>query len=141
MSNSGAYHTILRGINRQSIFEGDEDRTRFLEIISEIKDLSEFKLPGYCLIDNRNYISQSKGPADTSDILRIFSTNTSKAIEQFNEFMRIEADGMFLDEDSASKRSDDAYRERMCVYFEAIWGICDFAWSNAFVRFSSFAES
>jgi REP element-mobilizing transposase RayT len=182
-------------INRQSIFESDEDCTRFLEIISEVKNLSGFKLPGYCLMGNhahlliqtaeeplsvvfnrigvryvswfnrkyersghlfqdrfkseaidddkrllavlryifnnpvkaricrqaadykwssyRDYISQGKGLTDTSDILQMFSTNASNAIEQFKGFMQIEAEGVFLDADSASKRSDEAYRERM----------------------------
>jgi hypothetical protein len=37
-SNSGIYHIILRGINRQSIFEDDEDRQKLIEILSKSKN-------------------------------------------------------------------------------------------------------
>ena len=36
-SESGIYHIMLRGINRQQIFEDDEDRIRFLETLQSIK--------------------------------------------------------------------------------------------------------
>jgi len=32
-SKNGIYHIMLRGINRQNIFEDDEDRERFIERI------------------------------------------------------------------------------------------------------------
>jgi hypothetical protein len=30
--NSGIYHIMLRGINRQTIFEDDEDRIKFIAL-------------------------------------------------------------------------------------------------------------
>lgn len=38
-SRSGIYHIMLRGINRQVIFEDDEDRLRFLQTLKSIKPL------------------------------------------------------------------------------------------------------
>ena len=32
-SSSGIYHLMLRGINRQTIFEDDEDRSKFIELL------------------------------------------------------------------------------------------------------------
>ncbi|MGI6092831.1 MAG: transposase, partial [Negativicutes bacterium] len=40
-SNSGVYHIILRGINRQSIFEDDEDRLKFIRILTRYNEISE----------------------------------------------------------------------------------------------------
>ena len=36
-SKSGIYHVMLRGINRQTIFEDDEDKIKFLETLKNIK--------------------------------------------------------------------------------------------------------
>jgi putative transposase len=37
ISESGVYHIMLRGINRQAIFEDDEDIQRLLETIVRFK--------------------------------------------------------------------------------------------------------
>ena len=43
---------MLRGINKQNIFEGPAGYLRFLAILSEVKKLSGFKLFTYCLMGN-----------------------------------------------------------------------------------------
>ena len=47
---------MLRGINRQSIFEDDEDRERFLETIKRYKEKSKYEIYGYCLMNNHVHI-------------------------------------------------------------------------------------
>lgn len=51
-SESGIYHVILRGINRQAIFEDDEDSACFLDIIEGYKTVSGFEVLAYCLMGN-----------------------------------------------------------------------------------------
>ena len=55
-SNTGVYHIMLRGINRQTIFEDDEDNEKFLEILGLCKTLSGFELYSYCLMGNHIHI-------------------------------------------------------------------------------------
>lgn len=55
-SESGIYHIIIRGINRQSIFEEEEDNKRFLEILEKYKEKSEYKIYGYCLMGNHVHL-------------------------------------------------------------------------------------
>lgn len=43
---------MLRGINRQQIFEDDEDRERLLETIENYKDLCGYTIYAYCLMGN-----------------------------------------------------------------------------------------
>ena len=43
-SGSGIYHIMLRGINRQQIFEDSEDQERFLETIENYKDLCGYTM-------------------------------------------------------------------------------------------------
>jgi REP element-mobilizing transposase RayT len=47
---------MLRGINRQAIFECEEDYERFIAIVSEAKELSDFKIYGYCLMGNHVHL-------------------------------------------------------------------------------------
>jgi REP element-mobilizing transposase RayT len=61
-SESGIYHVILRGINRQDIFYDDEDYQHFLETINQMKSEDQFIVYGYCLmsqpyssVDKRKY--------------------------------------------------------------------------------------
>ena len=48
VGDSGIYHVMLRGINRQRIFEDDEDRERFLEILKKAKEKDGFDLIAWC---------------------------------------------------------------------------------------------
>lgn len=51
-SATGLYHIMIRGINRQSIFEAPGDKVRFLEVLEKCKEVSGFALYAYCLMDN-----------------------------------------------------------------------------------------
>lgn len=74
-SDSGMYHIILRGINRQNIFEDGEDRYKFLEIIRYFKDQSNYELYSYCLMDNHIHILMKEvGDSISLIIKRISST-------------------------------------------------------------------
>jgi putative transposase len=55
-SSSGIYHIILRGINRQSIFEDEEDRLKFLEVLAKCKEISQCRIFAYCLMDNHVHV-------------------------------------------------------------------------------------
>jgi len=51
-SKTGIYHIILRGINRQAIFEDKEDSAKLLRTLKEYQKISEYKLYAYCLMGN-----------------------------------------------------------------------------------------
>jgi len=55
-SSSGIYHIILRAINRQSIFEDDEDRLKLIEVFEKCKKVSQCRFFAYCLMDNHIHI-------------------------------------------------------------------------------------
>ena len=50
-SQSGIYHIVMRGINRQLIFEDDEDKKRFINCLKWVQEVGQFDLYGYCLMD------------------------------------------------------------------------------------------
>lgn len=55
-SETGVYHVMIRGINRQNIFQDEEDRTRFLEILNSVKKRSKCIIYGYCLMSNHVHL-------------------------------------------------------------------------------------
>jgi len=55
-SSSGIYHVMLRGINKQTIFEDDEDNERFLYTLAETRKVSGFELYAYCLMGNHAHM-------------------------------------------------------------------------------------
>ncbi len=55
-SESGIYHIMLRGINQQQIFQDSEDCEKFLQILKDCKEISEFKIYAYCLMGNHIHL-------------------------------------------------------------------------------------
>lgn len=55
-SESGIYHVMLRGINKQHIFLDDEDFEKFLWVLHDVKEVSEYKLLAYCLMGNHIHL-------------------------------------------------------------------------------------
>ena len=56
ISASGIYHVMLRGNNRQRIFENDEDYRYFLEITNRNRKQSGFLLYAWCLLPNHIHL-------------------------------------------------------------------------------------
>jgi REP element-mobilizing transposase RayT len=56
LSATGIYHVLMRGINRQRIFEDAQDYTQFLTYLSEVKEQTGFALFAYCLLDNHVHL-------------------------------------------------------------------------------------
>jgi len=63
-SESGIYHIMVRGANRQEIFHDDEDNLRFLETLNKIKTTSEIKVYGWCLMGNHVHLLLGEGKED-----------------------------------------------------------------------------
>lgn len=55
-SKTGIYHILLRGQNRQIIFQDNEDNAQFLHELRECKDKSGFRIYGYCLMGNHIHL-------------------------------------------------------------------------------------
>ena len=47
---------MLRGIDRQLIFEDSEDYIRFLDIVEECREVCNFQLYAYCLMGNHVHL-------------------------------------------------------------------------------------
>ena len=65
-SETGIYHVMLRGINKQQVFFDDDDYYMFLDCLSKCKSVSGFQLHAYCLMNNHVHllIQEADEPID-----------------------------------------------------------------------------
>ena len=69
LSDTGLYHVIFRGLNRQNIFEEKEDYKKLKEIIKKVKDEKKFELYAYCMMTNHVHLFLKE--ANLGDIKKI----------------------------------------------------------------------
>ena len=60
-SESGIYHVMLRGINRQIIFEDEEDNLKFLETLQAYRLICGYEIYAYCLMGNHVHLLIREG--------------------------------------------------------------------------------
>ncbi len=56
LAESGIYHVMLRGVNRDAIFLDDEDCARFLLALGQAKAASGCSVLAYCLMSNHAHL-------------------------------------------------------------------------------------
>lgn len=56
LSSTGIYHTMLRGINQQNIFEDSSDYGVFLQTLQECREYCNVEIYAYCLMSNHVHI-------------------------------------------------------------------------------------
>lgn len=69
-SATGIYHIMLRGINRQQIFEDEEDRERFLDTLENYKDECGYTIYAYCLMGNHIHLLMREGKESLTQIFK-----------------------------------------------------------------------
>lgn len=69
-SESGIYHIIMRGINRQILFEDEEDCTKFIHVLQKYKEICEYKLYAYCLMGNHLHLLLKEGKEPLETVMR-----------------------------------------------------------------------
>jgi putative transposase len=74
-SRGGIYHIMLRGINRQTIFEDERDKYRLLETIEKFKEKSNFELYSYCFMDNHIHLLLKETEEPVSLIIKRISAS------------------------------------------------------------------
>ncbi|RKQ29270.1 transposase [Oceanobacillus halophilus] len=74
-SRSGIYHIMLRGINRQTIFEDDVDKRRFLETLLKYKPVCNYQIYSYCLMDNHVHLLMKETDESISVAIKRISSS------------------------------------------------------------------
>ncbi|MDD3363749.1 MAG: transposase [Syntrophomonas sp.] len=69
-SASGIYHIMMRGINRQTIFEDQDDYTKFLQTLKQYKEISGYQIYAYCLMGNHVHLLLKVGEEPLEQVMR-----------------------------------------------------------------------
>ncbi len=69
-SASGIYHIVFRGINKQVIFNDEQDYRKIKEILGKAKEISKFELYGYCLMSNHVHLLLKAEEEDIGQIMK-----------------------------------------------------------------------
>ena len=69
-SSTGIYHVILRGINRQRIFEDGDDIRRFLELLKRYRAECGYELYAWCVMPNHVHLLIREGKEDLGHVFR-----------------------------------------------------------------------
>ncbi len=73
-SDNATYHIMLRGINRQQIFEEAEDCEKFIEILQHYQAVSEYKIYAYCLMGNHVHLLMEFCKEDIAQAMKRIAT-------------------------------------------------------------------
>lgn len=104
-AESGIYHAMLRGIDRQQIFEDSEDYLRFIDILQECREECGFKLYAYCLMGNHVHILLK---VEEESLETIFKKIGGRYVYYFNvKYRRV--GHLFQDRFKSEPVEDDAY--------------------------------
>lgn len=104
-AESGIYHTMLRGIDRQMIFEDREDYLRFIDILQECREECGFKLYAYCLMGNHVHILLK---VEEESLETIFKKIGGRYVYYYNvKYRRV--GHLFQDRFKSEPVEDDAY--------------------------------
>jgi putative transposase len=69
-SETGFYHILYRGNEKKNIFNSDEDKKRFMEIMYEKKEGDRYFLHAFCLMDNHIHLMINEGDEDVSKVMK-----------------------------------------------------------------------
>ena len=79
ISESGLYHIVFRGINRQHIFEEASDYKKMKEILTELKKDMGYEIYVYCFMSNHVHILlKEKSMGDISLIMKRLLTKYAR---------------------------------------------------------------
>lgn len=77
ISSTGAYHVILRGINRQDIFLDKQDYYKFIKEMKNTKDKYHYNIYAYALMPNHVHIELKDNHNEISKIMHRLSVSYS----------------------------------------------------------------
>ncbi|MDW7739030.1 MAG: transposase [Bacillota bacterium] len=132
-SNTGIYHIMIRGINKQKIFLDRNDREKFLSALLKYKKSSGYDVFGYCLMDNHIHLLLKEGQEPIDLTLKRIGVSY---VFWFNK--KYERSGhLFQDRFKSEPVEDDLYLFVVLRYIhqnplnaKIVKDISDFEWSS-----------
>jgi len=105
ISSSGVYHVMIRGNEKKEIFFENNDRKKFIEILSIKKRENQFELYSYCLMDNHVHLIINELNDSIAHIMK--SINVSYVFYFNKKYRRV--GHLFQDRFKSEVIENDAY--------------------------------
>ena len=97
-SPTGFYHVMMRGVNREKIFQLEKHKKLLIEILKEKIEEVEVEIVAYCIMDNHVHIIIKSELADLSKLLK--KINIKFAMSYNKDFDRV---GMYSRVDTKAR--------------------------------------
>ncbi|MBU3155295.1 transposase [Clostridium estertheticum] len=111
-TDESIFHIMCKSISEVTLFKDDEDKKRYLLLIKKYKTLHNFKLYGYCLMDNHAHLMIDANGCDISKIMH--GINFSYAM-YFNRKYKREGH-LFKDRFKSKIVNNDKYLRTLSLY-------------------------
>ena len=69
-SQTGIYHLMMRGNNKDQIFFDEQDYKKFISILIQCKKISHFEMYAYCIMPNHVHLLLKETDEDISTIMK-----------------------------------------------------------------------
>ena len=79
------YHVVQRGNEKRNIFRNDEDKLKFLEIISKAREKHNFLVYAYCLMDNHVHLLLNDNGNDISKLMKSINVSYVSYFNRIHE--------------------------------------------------------
>lgn len=142
VSGTGIYHVMMRGINRQNIFEDDEDYRRFRELLYQMVypiDESGKTLPprcvfyAYCLMSNHVHLLIREAAENLSEVIKRIGVSYA----QYYNKKYVHFGHLFQDRFRSEPVNDDSYFFTVLRYIHQnpvaagiTCNVADYPWSS-----------
>lgn len=131
--SGGVYHLIQRGNNREFIFNRNEDKEYFLELIREVQIIMGFECYGFVIMGNHYHLIFKRHEVSIRDIMHRINSHFSRYYNQKNK----RTGHVFENRYKGYPVSDDRYLLSLLRYVHQnpvaakICGrVCDYRWSS-----------
>lgn len=112
---SGYYHVVVRGNGKQVIFEDDEDRYRFLNLMRHAMRAGDIHIIAWCFMDNHVHLIVHDEACRLSDAMHALLSPYARYFNKRSNHVG----HVFQDRFSAAPVEDDAYLLRAVAYVHA----------------------
>ena len=111
-TDESIYHIMCKSISEVNLFKDAEDKKKYLLLVKKYKDLYNFKIYGYCLMDNHMHLMVDANGADISKVMH--GINFSYAM-YFNK--KYKRDGhLFKDRFKSKIVNSERYLKTLSLY-------------------------
>ena len=131
-SESGYYHILLRGIGKLCIFEDQQDREKFIQILKKYKEEQKYEIIAYCLMENHMHLLIR----DIDGKLDLIMKKIAGSYAYYFNWKYERVGHLFQDRFKSEPVEDDAYFLTVIRYIHQnpckanISEACEYIWSS-----------